>query len=215
MKTIAIKFIPQSQSDCVIQPRVGARRKPARGVTVASSWSSPEIWLMQRQECRAPRSAALRLFALLAFFLTAFAAAVHAQPTIGISATDANAAETWPGQTPDTGTVRLTRSGSTTGALTINARLRGTAIYLADYTVAPSTGQTLAFDNSVNTTITFPAGQANIDLTIAPVDDVIVEVTKTVRVEISAPNVAGQYLISGNGRAEVTLPTRRCRRTSP
>ena len=142
---------------------------------------------------------------LLTVCLAMLALPAFAQPTISITATDATSAETWPGQTPDTGTLQLTRSGSTTSALTINARLRGTAVFITDYTVAASTGQVLAFDSSVNTTIAFPAGQSSVTLTIAPVDDVVVEIAKTVRVEVLAPNVAGQYLIAGNGRAEVTL----------
>lgn len=128
-------------------------------------------------------------------WLAALSPLAHAQPTISITATDASSSETWPGQTPDTGSVRLTRSGSTTSSLTINARLRGTCVFGDDYSVAPAFGSTL----------TFPAGQANIDLLIIPVDDLIVEVPETVRVEIQAPNVAGQYLIAGQGRAEVNL----------
>lgn len=128
-------------------------------------------------------------------WLVALGPLAYAQPTISIVATDATSAETWPGQTPDTGAVRLSRTGSTASSFTVNMRLRGDAVFGADYTTTPAFGSTL----------TFPAGQSDINLTITPIDNLTPQLTRTVRVEIQSPNVAGQYLVAGQGRAEVTI----------
>ncbi len=158
--------------------------------------------LQQAANCehRLPHSAntvGSRLLPLLSvvFCIAAFTTPGHAQPTITIAPTDARAAETWPGQTADTGSVRLTRTGSTASSLTVNMRLRGDAVLGADFTLAPAFVSTL----------TFAAGDSDIDLTLTPIDDLVTEPTKFVRVEIQNPTLSNAYLIGGSGRAEVTL----------
>src|SRR6185295_18534461 len=75
-------------------------------------------------------------------------------PIVTIAATQPNAAETG----SDPGTFRITRTGSTVGALTVNYVASG-QVTPADYTPALTGAVTIA------------SGQSFADLTIAPVDD--------------------------------------------
>jgi acetyl esterase/lipase len=85
--------------------------------------------------------------------------------TVTVSASDANAAEP-----NDGGAWTLTRSGTTTAALTINFTTSGTATRTTDYTVdAPPTG----------TTLTFPANQATLVVPLTVVDDTELESSET------------------------------------
>ena len=99
---------------------------------------------------------------------------IQAQPTLSIVATDNHAAETWPGQTPNPGSVRITRTGSTATRLSVNVRLRGDAVLGEDFTVTPG----------FSSVVTFPVGQASLDFDVIPIDDLKVELSKFVRVEI-------------------------------
>ncbi|MBL9136815.1 MAG: S8 family serine peptidase, partial [Verrucomicrobiales bacterium] len=83
-------------------------------------------------------------------------------PVITVIASDPNAAE--PG---DPGTITLSRTGPTTSALTVTNSLAGTAANGIDY---------LALTN----TVTFAPGAATTNLTVAPIDDSLVEGTETV-----------------------------------
>ncbi|MDB9454291.1 Calx-beta domain-containing protein, partial [Dolichospermum circinale CS-541/06] len=76
-------------------------------------------------------------------------------PVITVAATDANAAETVLGTTPNPGQYTLTRTGPTTSSLTVNVSLTGTAINGTDYTTIP-------------TTVTFAAGSSTalVDLNV-------------------------------------------------
>ena len=142
--------------------------------------------LQQAANCehRLPHSAntvGSRLLPLLSvvFCIAAFTTPGHAQPTITIVPTDARAAETWPGQTADTGSVRLTRTGSTASSLTVNMRLRGDAVLGADFTLAPAFVSTL----------TFAAGDSDIDLTLTPIDDLVTEPIETVGLTLQIPSL--------------------------
>ena len=99
-------------------------------------------------------------------------------PTVSIVATDATASE--PGA--DTGLFTVTRTGSTAGSLAVNYAMSGSATKGADYT-------------DPGGAVTIAAGQASATITIAPLNDAIVESTETVVAQISAnPN----YNISGS-----------------
>ena len=75
-------------------------------------------------------------------------------PVVTVSAADASASETG----GETGAFRITRTGSTVGALTVNYTLAGSA-GADDYTPA------------LNGVVTVPSGQGSVDVTIRPVDD--------------------------------------------
>ena len=75
----------------------------------------------------------------------------------------------------------ISRTGATTGALTVNFSLSGTATPGTDYTV--TTGATLTFDNPTGTgVLTIPAGLqgADVPLSISTTNDVIFEGTETI-----------------------------------
>ncbi|MDB9456052.1 DUF4347 domain-containing protein, partial [Dolichospermum circinale CS-541/06] len=87
-------------------------------------------------------------------------------PEITVVATDANAAETVLGITPNPGQYTLTRTGPTTSSLTVNVSLTGTAINGTDYTTIP-------------TTVTFAAGSSTALVDLNVIDDTLVEGTET------------------------------------
>ncbi|NOT55753.1 MAG: hypothetical protein HOP18_14225, partial [Deltaproteobacteria bacterium] len=90
-------------------------------------------------------------------------------PVVSIAATDAQAAE--PGANP--GVITLTRTGSTTAPLTVKLTLTGGATNGVDYRTLP-------------TAITMPAGRVTLAVAITPLDDVVVEATEVVNVNIAA-----------------------------
>lgn len=79
-------------------------------------------------------------------------------PTLSITATDSAAGES----SGNPGTFTITRAGSTADALTVPLTVSGTANAGFDYAAIP-------------TTITLPAGQSSVAVTVAPLDDNIVE----------------------------------------
>ena len=87
-------------------------------------------------------------------------------PVVTIAATDANAAEAG----SDPGTLRISRTGSTVGALAVN------------YTIATGAGQASSADYAPALTglATIPSGQSFVDVTITPVDDGLFEGPETV-----------------------------------
>ncbi len=82
---------------------------------------------------------------------------------VSVTALDATASELG----PDLGAFRLTRSGSTTAALTVTFTLTGTATNGTDYQNLPLT-------------VTFAAGQATANVLVVPLPDANVEGLETV-----------------------------------
>ncbi|RUS99427.1 hypothetical protein DSM107003_00110 [Trichormus variabilis SAG 1403-4b] len=95
------------------------------------------------------------------------------KPTITISATDANAAETLIGQTVNPGKFTLTRTGSTASSLTVNYAVAGTAINGTDY-------------NTLTKTVTFAAGSATALINVNVKDDAVYEGNETVIVTLAS-----------------------------
>jgi len=87
---------------------------------------------------------------------------------VSINGINTNAAEAG----PVSGTLRISRSGSTNSDLGVSYQVTGTA----------GPNDTFHFGNSV----VIPAGQSNVDLTITPVDDNIPEPTETVTVTLTS-----------------------------
>ncbi|MCS6814460.1 MAG: lamin tail domain-containing protein, partial [Cyanobacteria bacterium] len=88
-------------------------------------------------------------------------------PIVTITALDATAAEA--GQDP--GTFRISRTGATTSALTVN------------YTIATGAGQAtngVDYTPTLTGSVEIPVGQSFVDITITPVDDSAVEGAETV-----------------------------------
>ena len=106
-------------------------------------------------------------------------------PVVTVTAIDPNASETG----PDPGVIRFHRTGDTSQPLTVNWSFSGTAVNGTDYQQLPTTGN-------------FPAGQADADLTITPIDDSLVEGNETVVLTLSA-NAA--YTVGSPSSATVTI----------
>ena len=87
-------------------------------------------------------------------------------PVITVAATDADAAETLLGTTPNPGQYTLTRTGDVTGSLTVNVALTGTATNGTDYTTIPNT-------------VTFAAGSSTALVNLNVTDDTLVEAAET------------------------------------
>ncbi len=101
--------------------------------------------------------------------------------TISIVATDANAGETLVGQEANPSSFTLTRTGSTSAALTVALTISGTATNGSDNQRLP-------------TTVTFPAGQSTISLNVNPVDDATPEWNETVKLTLAKST---KYKIDG------------------
>lgn len=118
------------------------------------------------------------------------------RPVVTLVAADPVASESG----PDPGTFRLTRTGSTASALTVNLRSAGTAIPGTDY-------------SALGATAVIPAGQASLDLPVTPLADTLLEVTETVFLAIQpaagyalgAPAVAGVRLGERDQLAETPI----------
>jgi hypothetical protein len=111
---------------------------------------------------------------------------------VSIAATDANAAETG----GDTGTFRITRTGSTAADLAVAFTTSGSATRTSDYTLA--VGGTAVTAG----TVTIPAGQAAVDVTLTAVNDGIAEGAETATLALAEDAAYG--LISPT-RATVTI----------
>ncbi|RPI61687.1 MAG: hypothetical protein EHM48_05235, partial [Planctomycetaceae bacterium] len=88
--------------------------------------------------------------------------------TVSIAATDASAAEP-----SNTGTYTVTRDGSTSGALTVNYTVSGTATNGTDY-------------SSLSGSVVIPDGQASATITVTPTDDSADEASETVIVTLAS-----------------------------
>ncbi len=106
-------------------------------------------------------------------------------PTISVQATDAEAAEAG----NNSGTFRLTRTGNTNAALTVNYQVAGTATSGTDYTALTGTA-------------TFAAGQNTVDITVIPIDDNVVETAETVIFNLQSGN---NYSLNAQNTAVVTI----------
>ncbi|HEY9646357.1 MAG TPA: Calx-beta domain-containing protein, partial [Chroococcidiopsis sp.] len=116
-------------------------------------------------------------------------------PIVSITATDASAAE------PNlTGTYRITRTGSTTGNLTVNLLVDiGSTVAPSDYALS---GGSVSGGPS-NYTVTIPAGQAFVDVTLTPQDDTAIESNETLQLNVAS---GSGYGIDGtNNFAVVTI----------
>src|SRR3989440_211867 len=90
-------------------------------------------------------------------------------PTVTVMASDANASE----EGPDTGAFTISRAGDTSGDLTVNYTLGGTARNGTDY-------------EQLGTSATIAAGASSVTITVTPKDDSQVEGNETVVLTIGA-----------------------------
>src|SRR5439155_3847508 len=109
---------------------------------------------------------------------------VRALQTVTIAATSTNA-----GEPSVHGTLTVTRTGSTTSALTVSYTVGGTAVPGTDYKALPGA-------------VTIPKGDDSATVDVAPIDDTTVETPESVIVTLGAK--AG-YALGLPKRATVTI----------
>ena len=109
-------------------------------------------------------------------------------PIVGITAVDASASET----SSEPGVLRFTRTGSTASALTVV------------YAIAAGTGKATADDYTpaLSGSQLMPAGVAFVDVTVAPVDDAVVEGVEELTLTLSD---TGSYDVGASASATVTI----------
>ncbi|WP_413176352.1 Calx-beta domain-containing protein [Anabaena azotica] len=110
-------------------------------------------------------------------------------PTITISATDANTAETTIGQTANPGQFTITRTGSTASALNVNYTVTGSATNSVDYV-------------GLSGTVTIQAGATTAVLPITVLDDSLTESPETVIVTLDTNS---NYTLGNTTTAIVTI----------
>ena len=110
-------------------------------------------------------------------------------PLVSVTAPDPYAAESPSG---DTGTFRFSRVGSTTTPLNLTVAWSGLANNGVDYATLP-------------TTITIPAGQNFVNLTLTPSDDSLIEIPEDAVITISANS--GLYLVDSSSNVGTVTVT--------
>ena len=106
-------------------------------------------------------------------------------PLVSVTAFDSTAAETGNNR----GTFRFSRVGSTAASLTVTFTVTGTATNGTDYPSLP-------------VTVTFGAGQADVDLSVAPTQDGVAEGSETVIVTVTD---GAAYDVGAPASATVTI----------
>jgi hypothetical protein len=106
-------------------------------------------------------------------------------PAVTIAATDPDAAEV----DGNSGTFTISRTGPTTGSLTVNYTVNGSATNGADYTM-------------LTTSVTIPAGLSSTTITVTPLDDTAFELPESVGLTLAA---GSNYLVGSPSFAVVTI----------
>jgi hypothetical protein len=109
--------------------------------------------------------------------------------TVTVSAIDASAAEVISGQTQNPGMYRMSRTGSTTSALTVPYTMSGTSLNGTDYTF-------------LNGTATIPAGQTFVDVPLNVINDTLIESNETAILTLST---SSNYTVGASNTATVTI----------
>ncbi|MBX9258207.1 hypothetical protein H1Q63_30515, partial [Desmonostoc muscorum CCALA 125] len=110
-------------------------------------------------------------------------------PVISVAATDASAAETATGITPNPGTFTLTRTGNLATALTVNYSLSGTATKGTDY-------------SNLTGTVSFAAGANTATVKVTPTDDTLYEETESVILTLASGT---NYTLGTANKATISI----------
>ncbi|MBE9145602.1 Calx-beta domain-containing protein, partial [Planktothrix mougeotii] len=108
---------------------------------------------------------------------------------VTITASDSSAAETLSGQTANPGRFTITRTGTTSNALTVNYTVAGTATKGTDY-------------SNLTGSLTIPAGSTTATLPVNVIDDSTVEGSETSVVSLSSSSA---YTLGSTSSATVTI----------
>jgi hypothetical protein len=124
-------------------------------------------------------------------------------PAVTISYPDAVAAE---GTVANPATIRLTREGSTTAALSVQIYNvnTGSATRTTDYSLTPApTAGTSPDGGSGTSQYIIPAGAAFLDITLTPVNDSTAEGVEVASLDFV--NTAQGYIMAGNPKAQIAI----------
>jgi Raf kinase inhibitor-like YbhB/YbcL family protein len=121
------------------------------------------------------------------------------EPILTISSgADNQAAETVLGGGADTGVITISRN-TTRGALLVSFTRSGRATFGKDYTLS---GSGLG---AAGTSVTIADGQDHVDITVTPIDDLLVEKAETVILTLAAKTTYTLPLLTAERSATVTL----------
>ncbi len=114
------------------------------------------------------------------------------QAKVSVVATDSRSAETRVGQPANTGTYVISRTGPTTNPLTVNFRASGNAVSRVDFEALPgsSVSTTVSGSNSYTSivgSITIPAGESTVALSLTPIDDSVYELSEYLSLSLVSP----------------------------
>ncbi|MBD2484093.1 Calx-beta domain-containing protein [Planktothrix sp. FACHB-1365] len=125
----------------------------------------------------------------------------QAANTVSLTTPDASAAEILSGQTANPGRFTVTRTGSTTNALTVNYTVAGTATKGTDY-------------SNLTGSVTIPIGATTANIPITVIDDTVFEGSETSVVTLSTSTAydlgtakTGTVTIADNDKPTVSLTT--------
>ena len=108
-------------------------------------------------------------------------------PTVTVTAPDASAGEA--SRVPNTGTYRISRTGSTSSSLNVYFTMSGTATNGSDYT-------------TISSPISIPAGSSYRDITLTPINNSVWEPNETATLTISTNSA---YVIGKPNSATITI----------
>lgn len=121
------------------------------------------------------------------------------KPQVTISAVDATSAETATGETPDTATFRISRTGDMSQPLTVAVSRSGSASIAKDYTM---TANGVTFNSS---TIVIPAGQSSVDILVNPLADSQIESNETLSLTLGSKSQYQLDSVPANRTAKITI----------
>ena len=122
------------------------------------------------------------------------------EPLVTIAALDATASES--GSPPaNPGTFRITRTGNLGAPLTVGISRGGTGVFgpTGDYT------QAIGNVNFTGTAVVIPAGQASVDITVSPIDNLVPELPETATLTLLTSAVYSLDPVAANRTATVAL----------
>ncbi len=123
------------------------------------------------------------------------------EPTLNITAPDNQAAETVTGETANTGTFRITRTGNITNPVTVHFKRSGRARLGSDY-ILSANGADLT---TTSRTVVIPDGNDHVDITVTPVDNLVTEPNETVILTLRANKAYNRTDTISQRTATVTI----------
>jgi hypothetical protein len=180
----------------------------AASVTIPAGKSSATVTITPKDGTKPTKTVILTLktssgYAINASQKNATVTITGTQPTVSLTALDPDASET-PIAPTSTGLFAITRTGSTTAALTLTLTLSGTATYAQDFTFTVNGASSSSFNATTKKlTLTIPAGKSAVTILVAPINDTVKESTETVIFTLATGT--GFTIASGHNTATVDI----------